>query len=103
MKKTKKIIDSLDQFVDHLIVDKGLVDLDPEIREQVKSDLSERLDDRINALIVEKLPSEKLDGFNKILDSGSEREIQEFCRQNIFDLDQLIAVELMNFRQSYLG
>ena len=37
----------LEQYVDRLIEEKGLPDMDAEVLSQIKSDLSDRLEDRI--------------------------------------------------------
>lgn len=94
---------SLQVFIEGLIKEKGLEDLDPEILTQLKEDLQKRLENIINATILENLPSEKLPEFEKLLDSGADDEmIQSFCRENIPNLDEVIAKALLDFRRSYL-
>jgi len=102
MRKNTIAINELDEFVNKLIEEKGLDNLDVETLKQIKSDLMSRLEDRINAAILAALPPEKLENFEKILDQGGTEEIQSFCSKNILNLDQLIASELMSFRQTYL-
>jgi len=102
-KKISKIIgQSLENFVSRLVEEKGLENLDPEVLEQVKSDLTERVDDRINALILSKVPPEKLKEFEELVNAGDEKKIQAFCQANILDLDQALAAELLAFRNSYI-
>lgn len=93
----------LDEFVSRLVTEKGLESLDGEVLTQLKADLKDRLEERVNAVVLEKLPPGCLEEFEHILDNGDEKEIQLFCQKNIFDLDQAIAVELLNFRQTYLN
>ena len=92
----------LEKFTDKLIEEKKYDNLDLKVKEQIKKDLFERLDDRINAVILEKMPPEKLEEFEKLIDSAKDEEIQKFCLKNIPDLDQIIALELINFRATYL-
>ncbi len=94
--------ENLETFVGRLIEEKGLNNLEDQVLLQIKNDLLSRLEDRINAAILAGLPSEKLDEFQKIVDTGNKENINEFCGNNIKDFDELIAGELMSFRQTYL-
>ena len=102
MQKNAMAVNGLDDFVDKLIEEKGLENLDDEVLKQIKNDLTSRIEDRINAAILAALPSEKLEDFEKILELGNTEEIQLFCSKNILDPDQLVASELISFRQTYL-
>jgi len=90
-------------FVNKLVEEKKLENVSPEVLEQVKLDLEERLDERINVMILDRMPSYKIEEFEKILDSKSEEEIQQFCQENIPGLEELVASELLDFRKTYLG
>src|SRR3990167_3870095 len=95
---------SIDQFVDRLTLEKGLTRLEPEVLAQMKSDLKERVEDKINAVIVEKLPKELLADFEKLLsEDASEKETQKFCQENIPNLDSVLASALLDFRNIYLN
>lgn len=94
---------SLSQFIDRLIEEKGMTNLDRDVLDQVKKDLLSRLEDRINAVILANIPPENLEFFEKMLDRSDEKEIQSFCQRNIADLDNLVAAELVSFRKTYLG
>ena len=63
----------------------------------------DRVENRINAMIISELDSEKLPGFEKILENGSEEEIQKFVKDNIPDIDERVAAELLTFKNIYLG
>jgi uncharacterized protein YfbU (UPF0304 family) len=54
-------------------------------------------------MIVSNLDSEKFPEFEKVLENGSEAEIQEFTKKNIPDIDEKVATELLNFKNMYLG
>lgn len=103
-KNVNKEID-LAMFVDRLIEEKKLPsDLEKEVVDQIKSDLLSRVEDRVNAVIVSNLSEDKLEEFNKLLDNNvSDLEMQKFCANNIPDLPQLIASELIIFKQTYLS
>lgn len=94
---------NIEEFVAKLIEDKGFDEKDPEILAQIKSDLIARVENRINAMILSELDQEKLPEFEKILENGSEEEIQKFVRSNIPDIDEKTATELLTFKNIYLG
>ena len=90
-------------FIEKLMEEKGFENLDPEVAGQIKKDLLDRIENRINMTILHNLPPEKLEEFNKLLDQPNEEQIQKFCRNNISNLDEIIAETLMNFRNIYLN
>lgn len=96
---------NLEIFVDRLVEEKNLPkDLEKEVIDQIKSDLLERAEDRVNAVIINNLPSDKLEEFNKILDENKpDEEVRKFCADNIPNLPELIATELISFKQTYLS
>lgn len=93
----------LNEFIDRLIEEKGLDNLEEETLKQIKLDLHERLEDRINAAILEHMPPEKLEEFDSLLDAADESATQAFCKKNISNLDEVVAAALVAFRQTYLG
>jgi len=94
---------NIEEFVDKLIEDKGFNEQDPDIIAQMKSDLLDRVENRINAMIISKLNPEKLPDFEKVLENGSEEEIQKFVKENIPDIEEKVAKELLDFKNIYLG
>ena len=104
MKKENSNLDLL-AFVDRLIEEKKYpADLEKEVIDQIKSDLLKRVEDRVNMTIISNLSEDKLVEFNKMIDSNvSDEEMQKFCNTSIPNLSQLIATELIVFRQTYLG
>jgi hypothetical protein len=95
----------LEMFVDRLMEEKKFPeDLEKEVMDQIKADLLSRVEDRINAVIIANLAPEKLEEFSKMLDSNiADEEMQKFCSDNIPDLPQLIATELIVLKNSYLS
>lgn len=93
----------VDQFIDQLIEEKALKNISLEVMLQIKEDLADRIEDRINAVILANMPPSHLEEFDKILDSNDVEKIQLFCQSNVPELDNIIANELMNFRNTYLN
>ncbi len=94
---------NVEEFVDKLVEDKGFNEQDPEVIEQIKNDLIDRVENRVNAMILSELKPEKITDFEKALDSGNDEEIQKFIKENIEDIDEKIARELLAFKSIYLG
>ncbi len=94
---------SIETFVDRLREEKGLEGLDDEVLTEVRVDLLSRVEDRINAAILTHMPEEVMPAFDALLDSGDESEIKKFCANHITDFDDVIAAELLAFRETYLG
>ena len=93
----------INDFVSRLIDDKGFDEKDPDIIAQMKSDLADRVENRINAMILSNLNPLRYDDFEKVLNGGSEEEIQEFVKKEIPDIDEKVAAELLTFKNIYLG
>jgi FKBP-type peptidyl-prolyl cis-trans isomerase (trigger factor) len=95
---------SLDNFVDELLAAQGIDQLEPEVRDQLAQDLTDRLNDRLEAAMIAELPENKLPELEALLDQQVEtNELQKFFAENIVDLPAVLARELAAFRQSYLS
>lgn len=94
---------NLDEFINEIIKEKNVTDLSPEVVEQLRSDLRDRLEDRINAAILDKVPEEKLEEFENLLDGQDQGKLQEFISAIIPDLDVVVSLELLSFRKLYLS
>lgn len=93
---------TIDEFVNQLVAEKGFADKDPEIVAQIKADLLERINDRVNAMIINNMPEDALDGFEKAIDMGG-KEGQDYARKYIPDLDEKVASALLSFKSTYLS
>lgn len=95
----------LGDYVERLMLEKKFPEnLDKELLDQMKKDLTERVEDRINTVIISNLSEKDLEEFNYILDSNQkDADVQEFLEKSIPNLAQLIATELIVFRQTYLS
>lgn len=94
---------NIEEFVDRLIKDKGFKEEDPEVLAQMKSDLLDRVENRINAMILSHISPDKLEDFEKVIDGGNEEEIQNFVKKDVPDIDEKVAMELLTFKNIYLG
>lgn len=94
----------LEPFVRSIIDKKGLIGITAEVKEQLVSDLNEKLNDQINRAMISALPDDKVDQLNEMLDKGDDEEaIQRFITDSGIDVKQITLNTLVAFRNLYLG
>ncbi len=93
----------IEDFINRIVTEKGLEHKDPEVLAQIKADLMSRFEDRLNAMILSNLPSDKLEDFNKLLDSKNDEAINEFLKNNVPDVEEKLATEMLEFKSLYLA
>ena len=96
----------LESFANNIFEEKKYPkDLDKDVSDQIKNDILSALEDRINAVIINNLPEDKLKTFSEMLDREDlkDEDVQKFCSENIKNLEELIVAELIVFKQSYLS
>lgn len=90
-------------FVRKLADEKGLTNLEPEVRAEIEKDLMGRVETRLNSAIIGHMPPDKLVEFETLIDQGDEKAIQEFMQKAIPNLSEMLAQELLHFRQVYIN
>ncbi len=95
--------DTLDQFVEQILFERGVDTLPKEVAEQMKADLRKRAEDRINASILAALPPAELGAFEKVIDTGSAEEMEAFARSHVPNLEEVIGKELADLKGLYLS
>jgi ATP phosphoribosyltransferase len=94
---------NIQDFVKELIKSKNLENLDAEVVEQMEADLTKRLEDRINAMIMQNIQESDLEEFNNVLDQKEESKTLEFIQSKIPNLEEKTAAILLEFKNIYLG
>ncbi len=98
-----KTATDLEVFADRLVEEKGIKDVSPEVLAQIKKDLIERAENRINAAVLECLSADQLENFEKLLDKSSEEQVRSFLAEQIPNMNEIVAAELLDFRNIYLA
>jgi hypothetical protein len=93
----------IEEFISRLIVEKKIVGVSDAVLSQMKTDLYQRVEDLINASILRRVPQTKLGEFQDVLETGSDEDVQKFCKEIIPDIDSVVAQTLLSFRNTYLG
>ncbi len=95
---------SIDQFVENLLVERGLTGVDEAVLAELRSDLLTRIGERLNAEMVVLLDAERVGELNDLMDADAEVDIvREFFMSNVPNYQDVFARTLMDFRTSYLS
>ncbi len=95
--------DALGSFIEGILFEKGADALPQEVQDQMKQDLLERVERRINIAMLAAMPPEEVVNFEKILDAGSDTAVQAFVARHVPHADEVIAKELVEFKSLYLS
>lgn len=90
------------EFVEKLLAERE-IDADSETLDQLKADLTDRVEDHVNAAILEHIPADKMEEFEQVIEKADEEGIRDFCRENVANLDEVVAEALTKFRATYLN
>ena len=80
---------SLEDFAEKLLEERGTDGVDAEIREQMKKDLTDRLEDRINMALVEKLSPDERKGLEILSRGKNPEETQRIRRTSVLEALQV--------------
>lgn len=95
---------SVDDFIESLLNDKGITDVEPEIRAELKEDMKKRLMDQINRAAIMELSEEKATELAKKVDDPefTEEKMAEFLKDAGVDLTGVTLNTMLKFRNFYL-
>ncbi|HEX5429699.1 MAG TPA: hypothetical protein VFX17_01290 [Patescibacteria group bacterium] len=96
----KIISPEIRSFLEKLLSDKK-INATGELKDQMVSDLNDRLEVRFNQLVIEHLSIQELDALAEVAEEGPEA-VQQFLRKNIKNIDALFAEAMQQFAQAYL-
>lgn len=96
--------DALEEFINDMLAQKKLPGVDEQIHQQLVSDLKNRLMDQIDRAVVEGIPTDKIDGFNELLDrEADDQELQQYIVDSGVDSRRISLETMLRFRALYLG
>lgn len=96
---------SVDEFVESILDDKGITNVDPETRQELKEDMKNRLIDQINRAAVMRLSEEKVAELNKLMDDPGfdDEKMSEFMKNSGVNLSEVALDTMIKFRGFYMG
>lgn len=104
-KKGHTKMQSIDDFIESLLNDKGITDVDPEIRTELKEDMKKRLMDQINKAAIMKLSEEKATELAELVDDPNftDEKMTKFMQDSGVNLTEVALDTMLKFRSFYLG
>ncbi len=96
---------NLDDFVEKILVDKGVTDIEPEIRDELKEDMKKRLLDEINRAASMQLSEEQAADLEAKLAEAdfTNEDMVKFVEDAGVDLTKVAVDTMLRFRGMYLG
>jgi hypothetical protein len=95
--------ESITAFLDQLINDGGLGEVEPQTRQQMITDLRTRLQNSLFTRLITKLPESDLPAFDTMLEQkAKDEDVQNFLRERIPNIDEHIAQAMLDFRKGYV-
>lgn len=91
------------KFVEDMVEQKRLTDLDSEIRAQLVKDLLVRLERHINRTILESLNDEQFTQFEELVAEKNVDNINDFLYKQNINVNVLVAQAMTEFRNKYLA
>ena len=98
-------MEQVSQFMDSLLEEKGITDLDDETREALKRDMIERLMAQIDTALINALPEDKLNEFNSKIDDPdfTNADATQFFVDAGLDVQKIALQTMIEFRMLYIG
>ncbi len=98
-------IQSLDEFIAQLLIDKGITNLEPEIEADLKQEMKTRLEDQINKAAVMQLPEDKASELATLMDDPefTNEKLTEFMQNSGVNLAEVTLDTMLKLRSFYLG
>ena len=91
-------------FLNKLLEDAGMDNVSADVRQQMFTDLKNRLEDRFLATIIANLQEEQITTFRELLENGGDADkINQFLSINLPNANELFAQSMLSFRDTYLG
>jgi len=96
---------NIDEFLESLLNDKGITDIEPDIREELKADMKTRLLDQINQAAIMELSEEKAKELAELVDDPNftNEKMTEFMQNSGVNLTEVTLDTMLKFRSFYLG
>ncbi len=97
-------MESLDEFIEQLLIDKGITSQDPETKAELIKELRTMLLDQINKAAIMQLSEEQADELTQKLDDPefTDEKMAEYMEQSGVDLTSVAIETMVRFRQYFL-
>ena len=98
-------IQKIDGFIESILDEKGITDVEPDVRSELVEDMKKRLLDQINKAAIMKLSEEKAAELATLVDDPSftNEKMTEFMQNSGVNLAEVTLETMLQFRSLYLG
>ena len=95
----------IDEFLENLLNEKGITDVEPDIRAELKEDMKKRRMDQIDKAAIMKLSEEKATELASLVDDPNftNEDMTKFIQDSGVDLTEVVVDTMLKFRGFYLG
>lgn len=96
---------SIDEFIESILNDKGITDIEPDVRDELKSDMKQRLLDQIDKAAVMQLSEEKAAELANLVEDPEfdDTKMTDFMQNSGVNLTEVALDTMLKFRGFYLG
>lgn len=96
---------NIDDFIENLLMKKGITDIEPDVKEDLKNDMKKRLLDQIDKAAVMQLSEEKADELARLVENPdfTNEKMAEFMQKSGVNLTEVALDTMLKFRNFYLG
>lgn len=96
---------NVDDFIEKLLVEKGVTDIEPDTREELKQDMKRRLLEQINRNAILELPEDKATELAKKVEDPNftDEQMADFLVKSGVNLTEVALDTMLKFRSFYLG
>lgn len=96
---------NVDEFIESLLNDKGITNIEPDVKEKLKSDMKKQLLDQIDRAAIEALPEEKAKELAKLVEKPdfTNEKMTKFIQDSGVNLTEVALETMLKFRSFYLG
>ena len=98
-------IQKIDEFIESILDEKGITDIEPDVRSELVEDMKKRLLDQINKAAIMKLSEEKAAELATLVDDPNftNEKMAEFMQNSGVNLSEVTLETMLQFRSLYLG
>lgn len=96
---------NVDEFIENLLSEKGIVNLEPDVKAELKKEMADRLVDQINKAAIMQLSEDKAANLAKLIEEPdfNNEKMAEFMKNSGVNLTEVALDTMLKFRNFYLG
>lgn len=96
---------NVDEFIENLLSEKGIVNLEPDVKAELKKEMTDRLVDQINKAAIMQLSEDKAANLAKLIEEPdfNNEKMAEFMQNSGVNLTEVTLDTMLKFRNFYLG